>query len=133
VEDNQTDVFVIVEVLRECGIEYRLQVARDGENARAVLGLSRSDGEPTCPDLLLLDLNLPKLSGIDLLAELRASSRHRHIPVVVVTSSDSKSDREAIGALNPSAYFRKPSNLSDFMQLAGLIREALQGKSGPDA
>ena len=84
-----------------------------------------------CPDLMLLDLNLPKLSGIELLAELRASSRHRHIPVVVVTSSDSQQDRERVRALNPSAYFRKPSNLSDFMELAAVIREALDGKREP--
>ena len=127
------DVFVMGEVLRECGIEYRLQVARDGERARVVLGLAGGEQEGMCPDLILLDLNLPKLSGVELLAELRASSRHRHIPVVIVTSSHSEEDREAVRDLNPIAYFSKPSTLAGFMELGKIICEALSGKTGPGA
>jgi two-component system, chemotaxis family, response regulator Rcp1 len=126
VEDNHMDAFVIKEVLKKSGIAHYVVVAQDGESARDLLGLWAPDEAGKCPGLILLDLNLPKLSGIDLLAELRQSPRHRDIPVVVVTSSDSQVDRDAVRALNASAYFRKPSSLSAFMELAPVIRAALK-------
>ena len=126
VEDNHMDVFVINEVLRESGIQYRLQVVYDGEGARAALGFAGNPETAMVPELILLDLNLPRLSGIDLLSELRASARHRNIPVVIVTSSDSEEDRKAARALNASAYFRKPTSLEDYMELGAVIRDALK-------
>jgi chemotaxis family two-component system response regulator Rcp1 len=80
-----------------------------------------------CPDLFLLDLNLPKKDGIEVLRHMRNSAACKNAFVVVVTSSDSAGDREAGNALGFNEYFRKPSEYAEFMKLGSMIRELLTG------
>ena len=121
VEDNPTDVFVIKEVLDGIGRNLRLQVAANGQEALFYLRSSAT----ACPALILLDLNLPKVAGIDVLKELRTSSRCKHTPVIVLTSSTAESDRAATRSLGAEAYFQKPGDLAAYGQLAQLIKQIL--------
>jgi CheY-like chemotaxis protein len=125
VEDNPTDVFVIRQVVKECGLECELQVAIDGESAIELLRKVEADINVTCPALVLLDLNLPKLSGVDVLKLVRQGKRCSQVPIVIVTSSDSTGDMAAIQAGGATAYFRKPSDLTRFMDLGKLIGQVL--------
>ncbi len=83
------------------------------------------------PDLLLLDLNVPRRTGDEVLRRIKRSPKCAHIPVVVITSSDSREDHEAAMDLGADEYFRKPSNLKEFMALSGkLVRRLIQGDLG---
>jgi two-component system, chemotaxis family, response regulator Rcp1 len=124
VEDNETDVLVIGEVLKDCGTAMEVRVVRDGESALECLA-------EFAPGLILLDLNLPRLPGLHVLAEVRRREHLADVPVVIVTSSDSNRDVETARELNVSAYFCKPGNLVEFMNLAGIIRRVLNPR--PDA
>jgi CheY-like chemotaxis protein len=121
-EDNETDIFVIQEALKRCDFDFTLDVARNGEEALQYIGTG-VDPKDHHPDLLLLDLNVPKVPGIEVLREVR--SRPGHVPVVVVTSSDSEEDRRAVGAFGVEAYFRKPSDLKTYMNLAQVVMDVL--------
>jgi CheY-like chemotaxis protein len=74
---------------------------------------------------MLLDLNLPKKTGTQVLERLRKSSRCGGIPVIVMTSSDSPKDKEQTTSLGANQYFRKPSKLEEFMKLSEIVREVL--------
>jgi CheY-like chemotaxis protein len=124
-EDNRSDVFVIREILKHCGVEISVHIARDGDQALKFWDQMENDSQSPCPDLVLLDLNLPRVHGSEVLSRIRRSNRCPGVPVVIVTSSSSPEDMAAIRALNASAYFRKPSELSDYMQLGEVIREFL--------
>ncbi len=125
VEDNPTDVFVIREVLKECGLECELHVAADGETAVEFLRRLEADAAAPCPAVVLLDLNLPKLSGLEVLRLVRNGQRCSGIPVVIVTSSDSATDLAAIQEAGATSYFRKPFDLAGFLNLGNLIRQIL--------
>ena len=76
-----------------------------------------------CPDVLLLDLNLPKASGHQVLEKLRAQSKCIDTPVIVVTSSDAPQDREKAARLGAAYYFRKPTDFEEFMMLGAVIKD----------
>jgi CheY-like chemotaxis protein len=128
VEDNDADIFVIREVLSRCGIEFSLRVARDGEEALSFFKEIAAGNN--CPGLLLLDLNVPKVPGVEVLRRLRGGSGCHRTPVVVVTSSDSETDRRAVASLGVDAYFRKPSDLTAYLSLANVIRKVLLAPGG---
>jgi chemotaxis family two-component system response regulator Rcp1 len=125
VEDNEMDVFVIREVLDQCGLDVRLRVARDGQEALQYLQDLNEDVKSACPVLVLLDLNLPKVSGIEVLTQLRSATRYDRTLVIVISSSNSESDREAAQRLRADAYFRKPADLAAYMELAQVIKHLL--------
>jgi DNA-binding response OmpR family regulator len=72
--------------------------------------------------LFILDLNLPKRSGLQILACIRTNAEHAHIPVLIMTSSDSEKDREETKRLGSSGYFRKPSTFDEFLKIGALIK-----------
>jgi CheY-like chemotaxis protein len=121
VEDNPTDVFVIREVVEDCGLNLYLRVANNGQDALRYLKELEKTEEKSWPVLILLDLNLPKLSGIDVLRQLRSDSPWKSTPVIVVTSSTAESDRAAVRRLGAEAYFQKPNNLEGYKKLAKLM------------
>lgn len=129
-EDNETDVFLVRLGLESAGVRFHLEVCSDGNE-----GLSRIrdcvEGRASCPDLLLLDLNLPKKSGAQVLEHMRQSRRCRDVPVVILSSSDSPKDREQTAQLGATAYFRKPSRLDDFMRLGEIVRQLLASPARP--
>jgi DNA-binding response OmpR family regulator len=103
-----------------------VQVVRDGQEA---LDYLRDNGEEPAgsPILVLLDLNIPKVTGLEILRELRSSPQHHSVPVIVVTSSGADSDRAAAGALRIEGYFKKPTSMTKYRELSSLVRNVLQG------
>jgi len=130
VEDNPIDAFVIREAFEECGLKLELEVIKDGRSALSYIDTVDGDTTMTAPTLVLLDLNLPKVSGIDVLKRLRAVPRCNQIPVVVITSSDYSGDLEAVEKLGIAAYFQKPTALEGFMSLARVIIDVLLAQGG---
>lgn len=123
IEDNPGDVYLIREALREAGLRCDYQVYSDGAEALEAL-LPKDGGESeVAPDVILLDLNLPKISGEQVLDTMRRIERCAAIPVVVLTSSDSPRDRERATALGATLYVRKPSNLDEFLRIGSIVRE----------
>lgn len=122
VEDNEADVRLTREALREAGEEVRLSTVADGEQALAYL--RRQDGftEVPRPDLVLLDLNLPRKNGLEVLKELRADPALASIPVIMLTSSSARGDVDAAYAAGANAFVVKPHELDAFMDLIGSIR-----------
>jgi CheY-like chemotaxis protein len=119
VEDNAADAFLVNEALRCANLDFKLRRAADGETAIRALREIERDGPPA--DVILLDLNLPRVSGHELLAHIRRSEFLRNTPVIVLTSSDSPDDRRRVAALGVSHYFRKPSEYTDFLELGNII------------
>ena len=99
--------------------------ANDGEQAIAYIERAVAGQSPSI-DLLLLDLNLPRRSGVDILKSLRSIDRYSETPVVVMTGSDAPKDREAT-AQDAVHYFVKPSTLAEFIRLGSLVRDILSG------
>jgi CheY-like chemotaxis protein len=132
VEDNPTDVFVIREAIERSGLRLTLRIASNGEEAlRYLRDLARAE-KPVCPALVLLDLNLPKVGGIEVLQHLRSSSLCSRTPVIVVTSSTAEADRAAVRRLGAEAYFEKPTSLAAYMELAEVIKRILRStEEGP--
>jgi CheY-like chemotaxis protein len=124
-EDNPADVYLIREALREHAVDCTLQVASDGKE---VLRIITEHGQPAAadrPSLIILDLNLPRHDGIEILQRLRESENLTHIPVVVLTSSDSPQDRAAAIRFGASRFLRKPSSLEQFLSLGAVFKELL--------
>jgi CheY-like chemotaxis protein len=124
IEDNPTDVFVIREVLKTSGLPVQLQTAENGQEALRLLE-ETGDEEFRCPSLVLLDLNLPKISGLEVLLRLRSGERCRETPVIVVTSSSAEEDRVGAERLGANAYFQKPADLKSYHELAAVIKKVL--------
>jgi len=124
-EDNPADVYLIEEALRRCEFSYRLEVADNGEDMLKMIAGIDQDPTATCPDLFLIDLNLPKRPGDEILARIRQTSRCSHVPTIVITSSDSPQDRARARDLGASFYFRKPADLERFMAIGGIVRDFL--------
>ena len=122
VEDNEADVRLTREALREAGENVRLSAVGDGELALAYLRRQGGFTEAPRPDLVLLDLNLPRKNGLEVLAEVRADPGLAHIPVIVLTSSAASSDVREAYARGANAFVVKPLELDAFMHLIGGIR-----------
>jgi chemotaxis family two-component system response regulator Rcp1 len=125
VEDSKADLFLIREAIAAAKIEATLVVADDGEQAVRLIEAADGDGDALCPDLILLDLNLPKKDGAAVLRHLRNSRAWKDLPVLIVSSSDSPKERELVKSLGFSGYFRKPFAYADFLKLGPLIRDLL--------
>ena len=129
VEDNPADVFLVREALREESLDCELAVVDDGEQAIQFFERVDASSEPA-PDLLLLDLNVPRIGGEQVLERLRQSRSCAGIAVVVMTSSDSPHDRKRAVDLGAAEYFRKPANLDEFMALGKLVRRLADKRHG---
>ena len=125
VEDNPADGGLIREALEEFGVRCELILLTNGEQATAFVDSVDAEKRP-CPDLVILDLNLPRKSGREVLAAIRSSKKCSQIPIAILTSSDSKQDREETAALGASRYLRKPSRLADFIALGGVFKDMLE-------
>ena len=126
VEDNPIDTFVISKILAECDLDLKIQIAKDGQEALQYFGSMGAHESGACPSLVLLDLNIPKVDGFEVLRQLRSGSRCDRTKVVIVTSSSAQEDRDTAGRLRADAYFRKPADLSAYMELGQLVRNILR-------
>lgn len=119
VEDNPMDLDLTLRAFSKKRLSNHVQVARDGEEALAFIGRWEA-GEPE-PAVILLDINLPKISGLDVLRQLKAHPRFRRIPVVVLTSSREDRDLKTAYELGVNSYIEKPVNFNKFMEVAEQI------------
>ena len=123
VEDNRGDALLAARAFRQAEIENNLTVAETGEKALAML---RREGEYAglgLPDIILLDLNLPMMSGKDVLAEIKTDDVLRHIPVIVLSSSSAPPDIAGSYGLHANAYIVKPFNLENFSDVVRSIEQ----------
>jgi CheY-like chemotaxis protein len=124
VEDNPADSGLIREALEEHGVRCELLLVTNGQ--KAIEFIEKLDSNDIlCPDLLILDLNLPRRSGKEILQRMRMSSQCANIPIVVLTSSDHRKDREETAFLGASRYIRKPTRLDEFLKLGGVFKEII--------
>jgi chemotaxis family two-component system response regulator Rcp1 len=128
-EDNPADVYLIEEALRRHEFTYRLTIADNGEDMLNMIARLDRDPSESCPDLFLIDLNLPRRSGDEILARLRTSGRCAQVPAIVITSSDSPQDRARARELGASFYFRKPADLERFMAIGEIVRKFLEAQT----
>ena len=123
-EDNPADVYLIREALREHGVNHLLRVESDGKQVLQLIAEAKSPPDQDL-SLIILDLNLPLHDGIEILQELRNTRALAHVPVVVLTSSDSPRDRVVASELGAACYLRKPSNLDQFLSLGAVFKDLL--------
>jgi CheY-like chemotaxis protein len=117
---------VIREAIALNRLDLDLQVFEDGEKAIEMIAGLDADEEALCPRLILLDLNLPRADGFEVLEKLRNSARCRHIPVLIMTSSAAPSDCHKSTALGANGYFHKPSQYDAFLRIGDIVREHLE-------
>ncbi|MBI5556144.1 MAG: response regulator [Deltaproteobacteria bacterium] len=119
VEDNPQDEMLTLRALRKANLANRIDVARDGQQALDYLwrqgDFARREG-PDLPAVVLLDIGLPRLSGLEVLAHLRADERTALLPVVILTSSDMEQDRLVSYASGCNSFVRKPVNFVEFVE-----------------
>ena len=121
VEDNAGDVRLVKEALEENKFLNNLHVARDGVEAMEFLHKEGKYANAVRPDLILLDLNLPKKDGREVLASIKANQKIKHIPVVVLTTSKSEEDILKSYELQASCYVTKPVDLDQFLEVVKSI------------
>lgn len=126
VEDNPADVMVVEEILQEqSGVRYEITVAADGQQAIQLLRIL--DGDTSLPafDIALVDLNLPKHTGHEVLAVLRKTVRSGGMPVIIVTSSRSPNDIKRARELGATEYFEKVPDLDAYAALGPLVLQTI--------
>jgi CheY-like chemotaxis protein len=119
VEDNPMDLDLTLRAFSKKRFGNNILVARDGEEALAFLARWET-GEPV-PAVILLDINMPKVSGLEVLRQLKSHERFRRIPVVMLTSSREDRDLKAAYDLGVNSYIEKPVSFSKFMEVADHI------------
>lgn len=121
VEDNPGDIRLTKEALKEGKIYHNLRVAVDGEEALAMLRREGEHASLSIPDIIFLDLNLPKVDGRDVLARIKEDDELKIIPVVVLTSSEAEADVLKVYNLHANCYVTKPVDLDQFMVVVKAI------------
>jgi len=121
VEDNPGDARLTREALRDAKVRNNLHVAADGVEALAFLRREGKHAAVPKPDLILLDLNLPKKDGREVLDEIKRDDRLRHIPVVILTTSQAERDIAESYRLRANAYVTKPVDLEQFLKVVRSI------------
>jgi CheY-like chemotaxis protein len=123
VEDNAGDVRLTREAFKDGKLHTHLSVVADGEEALAFLRREGPYAGAPRPDLILLDLNLPRKSGREVLAEIKTDEHLHRIPVVILTSSQAEQDILASYDLNANCYISKPVDLDQFLRVVKSIEE----------
>jgi CheY-like chemotaxis protein len=124
VEDSPADVYLLEEAQRAHGVAFELDWIPDGEQALTRL-LRMPPGAQ--PHLILLDLNLPRVNGRELLSAIRRTPALQHTRVAILTSSDPPTDRHDTEALGADCYIKKPPTLDEFLATGRVIKELVSG------
>ncbi len=125
VDDNTSDIFLVRRALEQQGFSPDVTVAHDGEEALIWLNRTQKDMFVNPPQLILLDLNLPKVDGSAILSYIRRTPAFDGTIVIVCSTSDSPQDRDLVRSLGANAYFQKPADLRSFMLLGQVVEDAL--------
>lgn len=123
VEDNEGDVRLIKEAFSGSNVVNKFSVVSDGEQALDYLNKRGEYEASTRPDLILLDLNLPKVNGFDVLSEVKSNINFQKIPVIIFSSSTSDSDIIRSYELKANSYISKPSDFDEFLTVVRTIEE----------
>ncbi|SDY35856.1 response regulator [Nitrosomonas sp. Nm58] len=124
VEDNPDDALLTIDALEANQINNKVVIARNGVEALDYLFGQKGCSQQKITDLpalILLDLKLPKINGLEVLRRIRADERIRLLPTVILTSSNEDEDRVKAYSLGTNSYVRKPVDFDDFIRMAGLI------------
>jgi chemotaxis family two-component system response regulator Rcp1 len=122
VEDNPNDVEITIRALKKGQVTNRLRIARDGQEALDIL-FGHSNGGAPLPGLILLDLNLPKVDGREVLGKIKAHPKLKRIPVIVLTTSTHEEDVAHTYDLGVNTFITKPVRFEDFMKVVSTIRD----------
>jgi CheY-like chemotaxis protein len=122
VEDNPNDIEITRRALEKEQVRNELVVARDGQEALDILSAAKN-GDARCPGLILLDLNLPKVDGREVLEKIKADPKLRRIPVIVLTVSTRQEDIVRCYDLGVNTYISKPVRFEDFIKVVTTIKE----------
>lgn len=123
VEDNEGDVFLTKKAFSRAKILNNIQIASDGETALEILRQKDDYKDCARPDIILLDINLPKKNGKEVLADIKADASLRRIPVVILTSSKAEEDVVKTYDLHASSYIMKPLDITKFQDVVTAIED----------
>ena len=124
-EDNPPDAMLVRQAIAQENLDVEIYVAGDGEQALAFIRRAEQDTDAPRPDILLLDLNLPKVDGLEVLRSLRGSEKYAGIPVLVMTSSDSPVELAEVHRQGAD-YFQKPLSYLEFLKIGPTVRRMLE-------
>jgi CheY-like chemotaxis protein len=124
-EDNLPDALLVRQAIQNENLPLEVYTVADGEQALEFI--ERAEKDHTAPTLhaMILDLNLPKIDGFEILRRIRASEKYKNVPVLIVTSSDSPADRSE-GASLGASYFRKPAAYAEFLKIGATLKRFLE-------
>ena len=123
VEDGLVDARLAIGALRRSGFRHRLTLVRDGEEAIEFIHRRGKFAVAPRPDLILLDLMLPKKSGLEVLNDVKSDDALKTIPVVIMTASEAAEDRSQCDSLNVDGYITKPVNMENFLALVRKLKQ----------
>lgn len=123
VEDNPGDADLVVEVLEDSRVRNELSIVEDGEEAMDFLYKNGKFSDSPRPDLILLDLNLPKMDGREVLEKIKSDSEFRRIPIVVLTTSKAEEDILRSYDLHANAYIAKPVDINQFINVIRIFED----------
>jgi DNA-binding response OmpR family regulator len=125
-EDNPADIFLVKESFRQHGIGCELDIASDGEVALRMIDQFDANADAPHVAAIVLDLNLPKCGGEEIIQRLRQSKKLISVPVVIMTSSEAPKDKALVGEIKAGCYFRKSASLEEFLQLGAVVKAMMQ-------
>jgi len=121
IEDNLGDVLLTKEAFRSTHFKYNLRVAKDGDEALKILSRQGKFNQSPLPDLILLDLSLPKVDGREVLEKIKTNTELKDIPVIILSGSAAETDMTTSYDLHANSYVVKPDNFEDFKEIVASI------------
>src|SRR5689334_15094973 len=126
IEDNPADVLLLREACNSEGLHYEFTTLTDGEEARAYLRHEGKYRTASPPNLILLDMNVPKADSIEILEEIRRSGDTADVPVAILSSADAPQPKDRAAVEKATCYLTKPPNLDEFLSLGKQIRSLIE-------
>lgn len=123
IEDNEGDILLTTEALEECKVPNELRILRDGNEALLFLMSQSKQNTSDLPDLILLDINLPKKNGHEVLQSVKNHPDLKHIPIIILTTSSSEIDILKAYQEHANCYIVKPLEVDDFIEITSKIEE----------
>lgn len=129
IEDSDSDLYLLQRVLDESPHPEEIVRARDGEQAISLIRELAGGGSDPLPDLIFIDLNMPRVDGLEVLEQIAKEVAFRSVPLIVVTSSQQDNDRQLAMARGADAYFVKPLEFASYKGLLKIMDEARSSRS----
>jgi CheY-like chemotaxis protein len=129
VEDNPADLYILCKALQEVGLRFSVDHLEDGEAALDFLLRRGKYSTAQRPDVVILDLNLPRINGDEVLGRVRSHPNHRDLPVIVLTTSGTAEDRQKMATLGVAHYFVKSGDLSSYLEVGRAIQKLMNYES----